>query len=113
MQSSSRKGTRHALSSHLFDFRFSPHHRAFIALLTVQKEPSSFEQVDCDPLWCQAMSVERQALERNNTWQMLSLPPGHKPIGCRWYIKSSIILMGPLNDIKLVWSSRASLRLKV
>jgi len=66
-QSSSRKGTRYPFSSHLSIFCFSPHHRAFLALLTVQKEPSFFEQVDHDPLWHQPMFVELQALERNNT----------------------------------------------
>jgi len=68
MQSSSRKDTRYPLSSHLsIFFRFSPHHCAFLALLTAQKEPYSFEQVDRDPLWRQTMSTELQALERNNT----------------------------------------------
>ncbi|RVX15598.1 Retrovirus-related Pol polyprotein from transposon RE1 [Vitis vinifera] len=52
-----------------------------------QIEPSSFEQADCDPRWRQAMSTELQALERNNTWEMVPLPPGHKPIGCRWVYK--------------------------
>ncbi|RVX15424.1 Retrovirus-related Pol polyprotein from transposon RE2 [Vitis vinifera] len=52
-----------------------------------QTEPSSFEQADCDPRWRQAMSTEFQALERNNTWEMVPLPPGHKPIGCRWVYK--------------------------
>ncbi|RVW97878.1 Retrovirus-related Pol polyprotein from transposon RE1 [Vitis vinifera] len=52
-----------------------------------QTEPSSFEQADCDPRWRQAMFTELQALERNNTWEMVPLPPGHKPIGCRWVYK--------------------------
>jgi len=33
------------------------------------------------------MSVELQALEHNNTWHMVSLPLGHKPISCRWVYK--------------------------
>ncbi|RVW75421.1 Retrovirus-related Pol polyprotein from transposon RE1 [Vitis vinifera] len=33
------------------------------------------------------MSTELQALERNNTWEMVPLSPGHKPIGCRWVYK--------------------------
>jgi len=50
MQSSSRKGTWYPLSSHSSVFRFSPHHRAFLALLTAQKELSSFKKADYDPL---------------------------------------------------------------
>jgi len=80
----SRQGTRYPLSSHLSISRFSPNHRAFLALLTAQTEPASFEQADRDPLWRQAMSAELAALERNNIWQLVPLSPGHKPIGCHW-----------------------------
>jgi len=64
-QSSSRKGTRYPFSSHLSVFYFSPYHCAFLALLTTQKEPSSFEQANCDPLRHQTMYAELQALEWN------------------------------------------------
>ena len=30
------------------------------------------------------MDAEIKALEANNTWTITSLPPGKKPIGCKW-----------------------------
>ena len=30
------------------------------------------------------MDVEIKALEANNTWTLTSLPPGKKPIDCKW-----------------------------
>ena len=30
------------------------------------------------------MDAEIKALEANNTWTFTSLPPGKKPIGCKW-----------------------------
>jgi len=30
------------------------------------------------------MDAEIKALEPNNTWTLTSLPPGKKPIGCKW-----------------------------
>ena len=30
------------------------------------------------------MNVEIQALERNNTWEIVDLPKGKKPVGCKW-----------------------------
>ncbi|XP_040868949.1 uncharacterized protein [Glycine max] len=36
------------------------------------------------PGWRQAMIDEMQALENNGTWELVSLPPGKKTVGCRW-----------------------------
>lgn len=33
------------------------------------------------------MQAELQALERNNTWDLVPLPPGKKVIGCQWVYK--------------------------
>ncbi|GAA0186268.1 hypothetical protein LIER_33556 [Lithospermum erythrorhizon] len=33
------------------------------------------------------MEREIQALKLNNTWEIVDLPPGHKPIGCKWVFK--------------------------
>jgi len=33
------------------------------------------------------MEAELEALSTNNTWQLVPLPPGKKPIGCRWVYK--------------------------
>ncbi|XP_021886843.1 uncharacterized protein LOC110806335 [Carica papaya] len=33
------------------------------------------------------MNVELRALEDNNTWSIVSLPPGKKPIDCKWVYK--------------------------
>ena len=30
------------------------------------------------------MDAKILALEANNTWTVTSLPPGKKPIGCKW-----------------------------
>ncbi|KAL5748203.1 hypothetical protein ACOSQ2_025500 [Xanthoceras sorbifolium] len=33
------------------------------------------------------MNTELEALQLNNTWSLVSLPIGHKPIGCKWVYK--------------------------
>jgi hypothetical protein len=30
------------------------------------------------------MNEELQALEKNHTWDIVSLPQGKKPVGCKW-----------------------------
>ncbi|CAH9141419.1 unnamed protein product [Cuscuta epithymum] len=40
-----------------------------------------------DPLWRDAMQKEINALEENNTWVLVSLPPGKKAIDSKWVYK--------------------------
>ncbi|KAM5578991.1 hypothetical protein ABKV19_009000 [Rosa sericea] len=37
-----------------------------------------------DEKWMKAMTVEMDALEKNCTWELVSLPPGKKTVGCMW-----------------------------
>ncbi|XP_052482955.1 uncharacterized mitochondrial protein AtMg00820-like [Gossypium raimondii] len=79
--------TRYPITNYLTLSHFSPKHRAFLANLTTQTEPKSYEEAALHPHWQKAMDIELQALERNHTWSIVSLPTGQKPIGCRWVYK--------------------------
>lgn len=35
-------------------------------------------------LWKEAMKEEVRALEKNNTWEVVSLPQGKRIIRCKW-----------------------------
>ncbi|KAJ0913978.1 putative RNA-directed DNA polymerase [Helianthus annuus] len=50
----------------------------------VSVEPSSYFEAIKDPRWIEAMNSEMEALYRNNTWVVVDLPKGRKPIGCKW-----------------------------
>ena len=63
---------------------FSIRHCAFLAAITAGVEPASFAEAVRDPKWREAMYSELQALENNNTWTVVSLPPGKRAIGCKW-----------------------------
>ncbi len=39
------------------------------------------------PEWQLAMAEELAALERTGTWDLVSLPPGVRPITCKWVYK--------------------------
>ena len=34
--------------------------------------------------WTEAMDEEMRALQKNNTWEVVELPKGKKPVRCRW-----------------------------
>lgn len=68
----------------LVSFKSLPYvHRYLLAHTSSMRESDSFAQAATDPNWIQAMKLELQDLESNNTWDIVALPPGKKSIGCK------------------------------
>ncbi|KAL2251769.1 UNVERIFIED_CONTAM: Retrovirus-related Pol polyprotein from transposon TNT 1-94 [Sesamum indicum] len=59
----------------------------FDASLSALQEPRSYKEAASFPHWVDAMDKELQALDLNHTWDVVPLPPGKRPIGCRWVYK--------------------------
>ncbi|KAL4271204.1 hypothetical protein GQ457_13G028940 [Hibiscus cannabinus] len=59
-------------------------------LLTEDGEPSTFQEAmnssDASE-WMAALQEEIEALHKNNTWDLVPLPQGRKPIGNKWVFK--------------------------
>lgn len=56
-------------------------------LLLGMEEPANYKQALTDPAWTAAMKTEIEAIEHNNTWNLVELPPGHTPVGLKWVYK--------------------------
>ncbi|GJW54242.1 uncharacterized mitochondrial protein-like protein [Tanacetum coccineum] len=50
-------------------------------------EPTTYSQASKHPKWVKVMNLEIQALEKNNTWKLVTLPLGKTPIGSKWVFK--------------------------
>ncbi|CAL2264877.1 unnamed protein product [Prunus armeniaca] len=50
------------------------------------KIPTHVEDVFSDPKWAEAMNIEMEALQKNNTWDIVDLPKGTKPMRYRWLV---------------------------
>ena len=62
--------------------------------------PQSFHQAVTDPLWREAMDKEIQALEHTHTWALTPLPPGKRPIGCKWVYRVKLNPDGTIERYK-------------
>ncbi|KAL0371332.1 UNVERIFIED_CONTAM: Retrovirus-related Pol polyprotein from transposon RE1 [Sesamum angustifolium] len=71
--------------SHITDLM--PSYECFVAALSTLQEPQSYKQAIGKPEWEDAMHQELLALDKNHTWEVTTLPPGKKAIGCRWVYK--------------------------
>ena len=64
------------------------HHVAYNACQIM--EPKSLEEAlttDHAKQWKAAADSEYESLMKNETWTLLELPSGRKPIGCKWVFK--------------------------
>ncbi|KAJ0492486.1 putative RNA-directed DNA polymerase [Helianthus annuus] len=73
---------------------------SFVSLLNKTLEPTCYDEAAKDPRWVEAMNKEMEALFRNNTWTLVDLPPGRKPIGCKWVYKVKYKSSGEIERFK-------------
>ena len=50
-------------------------------------QPLNYKEAVAYKEWRDAMQTELDAIEKNKTWQLVDLPPGHKAIGLKWVFK--------------------------
>lgn len=62
-------------------------YQKYALTLLLDNEPQTFAQAGKHIEWLDAMKNEIQALETNNTWELSTLPPGKRDIGCKWVYK--------------------------
>lgn len=55
--------------------------------LLADVEPISFDQAIKEARWKKAMMEELNSIEKNQTWQLVPLPPHMKLIGVKWIFK--------------------------
>ena len=51
-------------------------------------EPMNFQEAAKKKTWRNAMDEEIKSIQKNDTWELASLPNGHKAIGVKWVYKA-------------------------
>jgi len=67
---------------------------------TIFTEPVSYNEAASKPAWQEAMRKEFDALQANNTWDLVPLPKGKRPISCKWVYKIKYKADGSLERCK-------------
>lgn len=62
-------------------------HQEIATTYDIYDEPRDYKKASQNPHWVKAMENEIQALKTNQTWKVVNLPKGKKPIGCKWVYK--------------------------
>nr|GEV86136.1 ribonuclease H-like domain, reverse transcriptase, RNA-dependent DNA polymerase [Tanacetum cinerariifolium] len=57
-------------------------------LLLAENEPKNYKEASSDQKWIEAIKVELDFINRNNTWELATLAKGHKAIGLKWVFKA-------------------------
>lgn len=71
-----------------------------LAVITQITDPVSFEEAVKSDKWKKAMDLEIEAIERNNTWELVDLPKGSKRIGVKWVYKTKLNEKGEIEKYK-------------
>ncbi|KAM1902395.1 hypothetical protein ACFX14_031111 [Malus domestica] len=74
----------------------------FISFLS-ENEPRTFTEAMSSseaPLWKEAIKSEMESIMENNTWELVDLPPGSKPIGHKWIFKKKLKADGTIDKFK-------------
>ena len=94
-----RKGT-HSISNPHPVYNFLSFHRlsllyfVFVSTSSSVSTPKSISEALSHPGWKQAMAEEMDALYSNDMWELIALPPGKSPVGCRWVYTVKVGLDG-------------------
>ena len=68
--------------------------------LLASSDPITYEEAIEDDKWKNAMDEEIASIQRNDTWELTSLPEGHNPIGVKCVYKTKTNKEGQVEKYK-------------
>lgn len=80
--------TNHPIQNQIRYDKISQYLCSFLTKIESHIEPTSFDEAVKREEWVKAMNEELNALNKNQTWDIVTLPKGKKSVGCRWVYKT-------------------------
>ncbi|GAU15685.1 hypothetical protein TSUD_109430 [Trifolium subterraneum] len=79
--------TPYPINKYISHQNLSPSYSSYCMSLLTDHEPTTYAEASTHDCWIKAMQTELNALASNNTWAIVDLPAGIKPIGSKWVYK--------------------------
>ncbi|RVW70212.1 Retrovirus-related Pol polyprotein from transposon TNT 1-94 [Vitis vinifera] len=76
--------SKYPIANYISTEKLSEPLKSFSNALLTHHISTSVDEALQDLKWVQAMKEEMKALLKNKTWILVSLPEGHKIVGCKW-----------------------------
>ncbi|PWA75384.1 ribonuclease H-like domain, Reverse transcriptase, RNA-dependent DNA polymerase [Artemisia annua] len=70
------------------------------SLFFTEEEPRNYKEASMDKKWIEAMEIELDSINKNNTWTLTTLPPNQKAIGLKWVYKTKRDAQGKIIKYK-------------
>ena len=93
-QNGVRSCTKHLMSNCVSYDKLSPTFLAFTSQLSPVEIPKNVQEALRVPEWRKAIEEQMRAIEKNRTWEVMSLPRGRRQEGVNGSSQSSTIPMG-------------------
>ena len=71
-----------------------------LAVFSTNNDHVTYEEAIKQGEWRKAMDQENESIEKNNTWELTSLPLGAKKIGVKWIYKTKLNEKGKVKKYK-------------
>ena len=91
---------KYPINNFISTHRLSESYAYTVNQLSIVSIPKNVQEALNDPDWKKAMNEEMEALQRNSTWELVSLPEGKKTVGCRWIFTVKLNPDGTINRYK-------------
>jgi Reverse transcriptase (RNA-dependent DNA polymerase) len=92
--------TLHPIHKQIRYEKISQNHYGFLTSMDDHTEPTNFYEAQTKKIWVNAMKDELEALTKNQTWELIELPPGKKTVGCKWIYKTKFNSDGSVERYK-------------
>ncbi|GKA18939.1 zinc finger, CCHC-type containing protein [Tanacetum coccineum] len=80
-------------------------------LLFTEEEPRNYKEASTDKKWIEAMEIELDSINKNNTWTLTTLPPDQKAIGLKWVFKTKRDAKGNIIQLQASFARIETVRL--